>query len=59
MLELETDGARRPESDALVTPDADIVLRIDDETALTLKGAAVEFSAAELDAARVDYELFG
>lgn len=56
MRELETDGAQRPDSDAMVSPAGDVGLRFDADTTLVLEGAADEFTSAELDAARVDYE---
>ena len=58
MLELETDGAHHSDTDTLVTPDRDIVLRFDDQTAVVLDGAAGEFAEEQLNDARVDYELF-
>ena len=54
MLELETDGMRRADSDAVVSG-ADLMLRFDADTVLILEGVADDLSAAQLDATRVDY----
>lgn len=59
MRSFESDGAWRPETDAVVSPNGSVMLRFDDDTTLILEGGvADELSASQLAGLGVDYENF-